>query len=254
MKSSFYEQMKKATKVKIKSNGKNILIPNSALRQARDLSLALICKEENCSKKDIEANPARYENKLRAAFEGYVEGYAESIIPANNPGRHRARATVSTYEDIFSEAGSYFKNSYPQVTEEKRLQKSLTLKSGLFKVADIFVEGTGKIGPSTINEGKDTKDSDLGMNFIDILNKPQVKSVYVNRYYFYVVTSLLYGLIEKMFTEVSDKNVRDFLKSKLGEKTIKELQDKNTSDAFTKMIRVKMRSLLSEIDINSILK
>jgi len=249
MSKSFYEEMKKATKVKYKNENTSQyhILSSAALRQKRRYAIKNVCREHNCTELDIANDPHKYENDLRAAFTNALNDYAESVIPASNPSRQRARTVMATYDNIFGESGSYIKNNFPKANQTEQRDKSLTIKSGAFKIADVFIEGTGKINPKT--------DEKIGSNFSKgMKDKREQLMVYRNRYYFYVVTAILYGLLEKMFSEVSNQSIESFLKKNVDGKTIGELQDKTFSDSLTSVIRTKMKNILSSIDINNAIK
>jgi hypothetical protein len=258
MKTSFLEKMNTASKVKIKSEGTTVQIPRSALREARDLAIKLVCFEYHCSEKDILKNPSKYDSKLEAAFRGYLEGYAESVIPAKNPGgRHRADQAIKASQ--LNDIDGFWKRAFPQENEKERETRQLIFKSAIMKISDTFLEANMKIPPRTLGEGKGLPSSKIGLNRTLNMGTKETRQVVYNQYAQLASVTITLALLEKLFA-LGKENIEGYLDQTIGPKTIEELEKKDREGVFVARqkfvadLKNKLDLVLSSVDLRNSLR
>jgi hypothetical protein len=258
MKNSFYEKMNNASKVKIKYEGKSVQIPRSALREARDLAIKLICFEYQCTEEDIKKNPKKFDEKLEAAFKGYLEGYAESVIPTNNPGgRHRAEQAIKT--SFLNDINSFWKKAFPQENDKEREIRQLVFKSAVMKINDTFLEANMKIPPRTLGEGKGLPFDKIGLNRTLNMGGKETRQVIYNQYAQLTTVTIILSLLEKLFV-LTKENIENYLEKTIGPRTIQELEQKDKQGNFIERqkfvadLKNKLDLVLSSVDVKNALK
>ena len=247
---TFIEKLMKAKSLKIRGNpvgGPQIIkVTPAVLSQAKDMTFQIVSFDKNVPVDVILKNPSKYDKAVESTFKAYLEGYAESMIPAANPARHRGEAAIRVLDSFNSPNKGFFKENFPHETNTEREIRAGVLKSGLYKVIDIFIEGVAKIPKSTTEDSKNLTQADLGMNFAEGLKgKEAAALVMFNQYYFKTLVIWMYVLTSKMY-ELQDNEIRPYLMEKLQDKTIGELRDKNFSQNFFNEIKIRaLRSLQS---------
>jgi hypothetical protein len=258
MKNSFYEKMSTASKVKIKYEGRTVQIPSSALREARDLAIRLICLENHCTENDIKKEPKKYDSQLEAAFKGYLEGYAESIIPAKNPGgRHRAQQAINS--SYLNDINGFWKRVFPDENEKQREIRQLVFKSAVMKINDTFLEAIMKIPPRTLGEGKGIPSDKIGLNRTLDMGSKETRQVVYNQYAQLAVVTIILALLEKLFS-LGKENIENYLDKTIGAKNVNELEQKDKEGKFIERqkfvtdLKNKLDLVLSSVDLRNSLR
>lgn len=249
-------KLAQATKVIIKKDNHKVTIPRSALRQCRDLAIRRVAFEENCSVNEILNNEKKYNKQVEEIFKLSLEDYADSVIPAKNPARHRAEAAVMTYKGSLGKEGQFWKKMFPNESDSALQNREQIFRSGLMKISDAYLDTVVGITARTIGEGPEIPKEMLGLNFPSGSKKPLVKMVIINRYYQSLVVTMLYAVLEKVFKDGMDnkKLIDNYITKKLENKTIGELNKKETAQEFAQSLRNKARAIMADVDFSSIIR
>ncbi len=251
---TFIERLNRAKAVKIVDKGKVIKIPATVLQQARDMAIEIVAYDKGVTVDVIIGDPKKYDSLVEKTFHAYLDGYAESVIPAANRGRHRAEAALRVLESFADPEKGFFADNFKNESSKDRETKTYILKSGIFKIADIFVEGVAKIPKSTTEEAVELDRADLGMNFASGLKGKEAAAVILfNQYYFKTLVIWLYMMTAKLY-ELGDNEIRPYLMEKMSGKTIGELKDKEASAAFFNEIKLRTARILSSVYLPDSLK
>lgn len=253
-KSTFIGKLFTASKLTIRDGNRTIKVPVTVMQQARDMSLEIVSFDKNVTVDQILASPKKYDDLVEKTFHAYLEGYAESVIPASNPARHRGEAAMRVLDSFVSPQKGFFKEHFPSETNTERETRANVLKSGLFKVADIFIEGVAKINRSTTEDSQVLTRADIGMNFASGLKgKDAAAIILFNQYYFKTLIVWLYMLTSKLY-ELHDNEIRPYLMQKLQDRSIGELKDKEVAAQIFNEIKQRTARLLSGINLSDTLK
>lgn len=244
-----------AKTVKVTDQGKTVILPISVIGQARDMALAVVAFDKKCTSARIISESEKYSKDVEKAFHAYLNGYAESMIPAANPGRHRAQAAVRVFDQLMDGDKGFYKKRFPNETAEKRQQRSLLLKSACLQIVDGMLEASGIDKKSVnLNDDEISNKDIIGMNFTDgIKGKDKAAVIAFNRYYMYTLMTWVLSLVTKMY-ELEDSEIRPLIMQKLKDKTFGELNQKDTSSQFTNEIKNRVLRMLDEIHLPNSLK
>lgn len=141
---SFVERLKNALSLKIKYAGQYITIPHTIMNQARLFALQSVGVDYDVFRRSNPLPSAKVDKAIQKAFEDFLEGYVESVMPLGNPSTPRS-------EQVFRLLGKYFddadNNSLSKWhTDPKRqIEVKRVMKSGVMKVVHNYLDGEVKI-------------------------------------------------------------------------------------------------------------
>jgi hypothetical protein len=251
---SFIQRLRTAKKLNVNFEDHYYPVPAHILRHGRDIAFETVGIDIDVFPNTKGEYPQAAERAVEEAFEGFVEGYFESIVPAKNPGRKRSETAWRNFVDKFKKnIAAWFNVAESSDTAQV---KTLVLKSGIMKIVDVFTQGALHIKKSTLDDGGPTlKEADLGQNFVHGLSKDAVSQIVVNRYYQALATTIVSSMVEKFYElEGSQAALRQIVDGKLRGRKLSELLDKTFQEAVMNEVSRKMRMELNQVDILRALK
>lgn len=250
---SFIGKLRSAKKLNVNFEGQYYPVPAHILRHGRDIAFETIGIDTDVFPNSHGEYPNSAERAVEEAFEGFVEGYFESIVPAKNPGRKRSETAWRNFVDKFKKnIAAWFNVSEGSDTAQV---KTLVLKSGIMKIVDVFTQGALHIKKSTLDDGSSLKESDLGQNFVPGISKDNVSQIVINRYYQALSTTIVSSMVEKFFElDGNQAALRQIVDGKLRGRKLGELLDKQFQEAIMSDISRKMKLELNQVDILRALK
>lgn len=250
---SFIEKLRVAKKLNVNFEGHYYPVPAHILRHGRDIAFETIGIDVDVLPNKNGEYPQSAERAVEEAFEGFVEGYFESIVPAKNPGRRRSESAWLNFVDKFRKnIASWFNVSE---NSDAVTTKTLVLKSGIMKIVDVFTQGALHIKKSTLDDGSSLKESDLGQNFVHGISKDAVSQIVVNRYYQALATTIVSAMVEKFYElDGNQATLRNIVDARLRGRKLSELLDKKFQESVMNEVSRKMKLELNQVDILRALK
>lgn len=259
MAETFLEKLMRAKSVKVTatnpgSTGGTAVVPSSVIKQFRDISLDIVSTDNSVPVHELLKNPTKYSKDVEKAFRACLEGYAESRIPAPNPGRHRAQSAVDVFDSLMNTEKGFFAKKFPEESASKREQRALVLKSACLQIVDGMLNAAKIVTASKDARSQTLNENEIGMNFSDgMKGKDVAAKVAFNRYYQLTVMTWVMALVTKLY-ELEDSEIRPYIMEKLKDKTFGELNKTEFSKAYTKEIKDRVLRMLQDVYLPSSIK